>query len=77
MAAERAEQIRRNAAEIAIPYEGRLVHATLSLGVAAYPDHGQDVQAVIGKADQALYQSKRDGRNRVTAWQDGAPPMAG
>jgi diguanylate cyclase (GGDEF)-like protein len=43
----------------------RPVNVTLSLGVAAYPQHGQDGSALLAAADVALYRAKRAGRNRV------------
>ena len=43
---------------------------TLSLGVASLPDNGDTPDAVIAAADEALYQAKREGRNRVVQ----APP---
>ena len=38
---------------------------TISLGVASFPEHGDDAQAIISKADAALYQAKKRGRDRV------------
>jgi len=38
--------------------------------VAAYPDHGQQWEQIIVKADKALYQSKCNGRNQVTVFRD-------
>jgi diguanylate cyclase (GGDEF)-like protein len=38
---------------------------TASVGVAEYPVHGDTVDAVIGRADEALYRAKRAGRDRV------------
>jgi diguanylate cyclase (GGDEF)-like protein len=35
------------------------------VGVASFPEHGDDAQAIISKADKALYQAKRRGRDRV------------
>jgi diguanylate cyclase (GGDEF)-like protein len=42
--------------------KGRL---TISLGVAAYPDDARSVKELVVKADQALYQAKHLGKNRV------------
>ena len=36
-----------------------------SVGVAAYPDHGDSSELLIRAADQALYTAKHSGRNRV------------
>lgn len=38
---------------------------TASLGISSYPDHGGNVEAVMRSADSALYEAKREGRNRV------------
>jgi diguanylate cyclase (GGDEF)-like protein len=46
---------------------GAPLHVTLSIGVAVFPDHGDDPEALIGRADIALYEAKRAGRNRVVA----------
>src|SRR5262249_34719384 len=46
---------------------GRELSATVSLGVASFPAHGADREAVLRAADRALYRSKSEGRNRTTA----------
>jgi len=40
---------------------------TISLGVATFPDDGQDAATLVAAADRALYQAKAAGRNRVAA----------
>jgi diguanylate cyclase (GGDEF)-like protein len=40
---------------------------TLSIGVAEFPLDGDSPEAVLAKADSALYQAKRRGRDRVIA----------
>jgi diguanylate cyclase (GGDEF)-like protein len=41
---------------------------TCSLGVATFPDAGEDWETLFKAADEALYVSKRSGRNRSTPW---------
>lgn len=40
--------------------------ATISLGVACYPEDGEDYDGLVASADRALYASKHQGKNRVT-----------
>jgi diguanylate cyclase (GGDEF)-like protein len=44
-----------------------IVPITASAGVATYPDHARDAPDLVRVADAALYESKRSGRDRVTA----------
>ena len=56
-----AERIRRKIADEKLP-AGKI---TLSLGVAAFPLHGDGPDPLIAAADAALYEAKRAGGNRV------------
>jgi diguanylate cyclase (GGDEF)-like protein len=38
---------------------------TVSIGLAAFPDDARNPEMLIAKADAALYQAKRGGRNRI------------
>ena len=64
-AVQAAERIRASVAKKKIDANGNSVKVTISVGVAAFPEHGEDAQAVISRADAALYQAKRRGRDRV------------
>jgi diguanylate cyclase (GGDEF)-like protein/PAS domain S-box-containing protein len=63
---ERIEQFRQAVKDL------RLRHThddfgvlTVSLGIAGYPEHGSTVRDLFRAADEALYQAKHDGRDRV------------
>jgi diguanylate cyclase (GGDEF)-like protein len=45
---------------------GEPIHASVSVGVATYPQHGTTADDLFRSADRALYAAKQDGRNRVT-----------
>ena len=60
-ALEVAEHIRARVA--AKKFSGRKM--TLSIGVAAFPEDADDAETIIAVADEALYQAKREGRDRT------------
>jgi diguanylate cyclase (GGDEF)-like protein len=65
-AGTRAEAIRIALAAIVPHPEGEGPQkVTASFGVAAYPAHAQDAEALFWAADKALYRAKQQGRNRV------------
>jgi len=41
-------------------------HVTMSIGVASYPEAG-DAMLLVGRADEALYEAKQTGRNKVVS----------
>ena len=61
-----AERIRKNVEMTPLVTREQRVPATVSIGVASYPNHGVDFETVLEKADQAMYVSKAGGKNRVT-----------
>jgi two-component system, cell cycle response regulator len=54
-----ADRIRRALETLDVP-------VTVSIGIATYLRHADDASALIEAADQALYESKRSGRDRAT-----------
>ena len=64
---EIAERIRRTVAEtrFEISTSSEPVRATVSLGVAGFPQDGADANELIHQADLAVYRAKLQGRNRV------------
>ena len=64
-AVRRAEQMRIMVAVKPISIQTAAVNVTISVGVATYPQHGEQVQELIHLADLAMYQAKSQGRNQV------------
>ena len=71
-----AERIRAAVEAHAFPGEGDGMKITTSMGVAQFPEDGETTRELLEAADNALYQAKRSGRNRVTAVA-GAPSPEG
>jgi len=46
------------------------VHLSASIGIAFFPDHGEDMDGLIKSADQAMYDAKNSGRNRYVIAND-------
>jgi diguanylate cyclase (GGDEF)-like protein len=63
-----AERIRKSIASTPLTVRDKSVQNTASIGLACYPEHGNDFETVLKKADQAMYQSKNRGKNQVTAY---------
>lgn len=47
-------------------FEGREAGVTASVGIARFPANAADGEALVAAADEALYRSKSEGRNRAT-----------
>ena len=65
----KAEQMRKEVAKLELQYDSRpLGPVSVSLGVAAFPDHAKESAELLRHADEALYLAKQAGRNRVVAY---------
>ncbi len=63
---QRAEKLREASKRVSIQYGGRpLGVITLSMGVVVFPVHGSTCDVILRSADEALYQAKAQGRDRV------------
>ena len=65
-AVKRAEHWREALQLLQQSFNGQELQSTVSIGVAVFPDHGMDGDAVIHAADKAMYESKARGKNCVT-----------
>ncbi len=68
---EAAAAVRRILADVegtSFEFQGMQLHATLSAGVASFPDDGAELRTVLGRADEALFISKKRGKNQVSIY---------
>jgi len=70
----RAESWRQAFEALRINHERNTLHATLSCGIATFPQHAKDSEQLFRTADTALYEAKADGRNCVRMANQ--PPIA-
>jgi diguanylate cyclase (GGDEF)-like protein len=64
-AAEVAERIRRGIEAIPFIVEGEVTSVTVSLGVASYPEDGDNGTAIVDSVDRRMYAAKQRGGNSV------------
>ncbi len=62
---ETARRIVMSVAEHNFKYDGISVNMTISAGMAEYPFDGKSVKELIGNADNAMYEAKKQGGNDV------------
>ncbi len=60
-----AERIRSSIENKRIRAYDEELRVTISIGISVFPEHALDNPALLSKADDALYQAKNSGRNRV------------
>jgi diguanylate cyclase (GGDEF)-like protein len=77
-AAIAADRLRRRVYDHVFPHEETQPggQVTISVGVASYPADAASAPALVEAADQALYQAKHDGRDRVVVFQNTALVIA-
>jgi diguanylate cyclase (GGDEF)-like protein len=66
-AAPLAERVRAAIEGSQVVFEGARLAVTVSVGVAAWPEDGREIEALLAAADRALYSAKQEGRNRVAS----------
>ncbi|MGD0018915.1 MAG: GGDEF domain-containing protein [Candidatus Limnocylindrales bacterium] len=71
-----AEKIRQVAREMIVDVGGQKIRTSLSIGLVSFPDDGQTADELMIAADQAMYSSKRLGKNRVVGYGSPDDPTA-
>jgi diguanylate cyclase (GGDEF)-like protein/PAS domain S-box-containing protein len=59
----------RSAVQAPVPFHGRPLVVTPTIGIALFPEHGRDADSLLRHADAALYAGKAAGRNAVTVFE--------
>lgn len=67
-ATQAAERIRHTIEEKRIKAYDEDLQITVSIGIAGFPDDAKQPEQLIAKADQALYEAKQSGRNKVSIY---------
>jgi diguanylate cyclase (GGDEF)-like protein len=67
-----AEKIRLGVSELRVEGAAEQMRTSLSIGVVTYPEDGQTADELMIAADEAMYSSKRLGKNRVVGYADPA-----
>jgi len=73
-ALEVAHRIRDAVAGAPLDLDGKRVACSVSIGAAGHPADGNTLDAVVARADRAMYQAKQAGRNRVVQFEAAAEP---
>lgn len=66
LAFDLAETVRKRVEQTQLDYNGKLIQTTISFGLACLvPNYKESSSKLVSMADEALYQAKQEGRNRV------------
>jgi diguanylate cyclase (GGDEF)-like protein len=76
-AAALAERLRAAIERLTVALDGAEMSVTASLGLACYPDNGDEPARLLAAAGAALHRAKSGGRNRVMAAADITPCLFG
>jgi diguanylate cyclase (GGDEF)-like protein len=64
-----AEKLRRDIAQLALPENGQMIRSSVSIGLVSYPDDGRSVPELLRRADAAMYEAKRRGRDQIVRYE--------
>ena len=65
----RANEFRLAVKTISLLYGGTVLPTiSISAGISVFPQHGTDADELLKKADDALYQAKRNGRDQIQTY---------
>lgn len=65
-----AEKIKSNLKKMSLKSDTGDIAVSLSIGIATYPQSAGDKESLVERADRALYESKNQGKNKITHYED-------
>lgn len=68
-----AEKLAAAISDLRIQQEKEVISPTISLGIAYFDEKDESFEEVIKRADAAMYQSKKEGKNRVSLYREPFP----
>jgi diguanylate cyclase (GGDEF)-like protein len=72
-----ADKVRIDIGRLALPHDGQVVRTTASIGVVTFPEDGRTSTELMRRADLAMYEAKRRGRDQIVRFaRDAKVPMA-
>lgn len=63
-----ADKIRVDIGRVALPRDGAVIRTSASLGLVTYPDDGRSTAELMRRADVAMYEAKRRGRDQIVRY---------
>ena len=70
-----AEKVRVDISRVALPHDGQVVRTSASIGIVTFPHDGRTSAELLRRADLAMYEAKRRGRDQIVRFaRDGATP---
>ena len=72
-----ADKVRVDISRIALPHNDAVVRTSVSIGIVTFPDDGRSSAELMRRADLAMYEAKRRGRDQIVRFaREGAAPLA-
>ena len=82
-----ADKLRVDISRLALPHNGNLIRTSVSIGLVTFPDEGRTSAELLRRADLAMYEAKRRGRDQIVRYArqvtvpmdvgDGSGPLPG